>query len=35
VHDFGVDADGRLFFSMKRIRGQTLGRSSSGSRKRP
>ena len=25
VHDFGVDADGRLFFSMKRIRGQTLG----------
>ena len=25
VHDFGVDADGRLFFSMKRIRGLTLG----------
>jgi serine/threonine-protein kinase len=24
VHDFGVDADGRLFFSMKRVRGQTL-----------
>ncbi len=24
VHDFGVDGDGRLFFSMKRIRGQTL-----------
>ena len=25
VHDFGVDDDGRLFFSMKRIRGRTLG----------
>ena len=24
VHDFGVDDDGRLFFTMKRIRGQTL-----------
>jgi len=24
VHDFGVDEDGRLFFTMKRIRGQTL-----------
>jgi serine/threonine-protein kinase len=24
VHDFGVDGDGRLFFSMKRVRGQTL-----------
>jgi serine/threonine protein kinase len=25
VHDFGLDAEGRLFFSMKLIRGRTLG----------
>lgn len=26
VHDLGVDADGRLFFAMKRIRGRSLAR---------
>lgn len=24
VHDLGIDADGRLFFTMKRVRGRTL-----------